>query len=63
MIPGLVYGGIYGLLNGREPFDLRNKPKDSEQTKKKEDFKVEILYKEANWVPKEGQEADIWFVG
>jgi hypothetical protein len=42
---------------------LRNKSKDSEQTKKKEDFKVKILYKEANWVPKEGQKADIWFVG
>lgn len=29
---GLAYGGIYKFLNGKEPFDLRNKVKDSEAT-------------------------------
>jgi electron-transferring-flavoprotein dehydrogenase len=29
---GLIYGGIYKLLKGKEPIDLRNKVKDSEKT-------------------------------
>ena len=26
---GLAYGGVFKFLNGREPFDIRNKKKDS----------------------------------
>ena len=40
MYTGLMYGGIYKFLNGKEPFDLRNKVKDSEQIKPKKDYKV-----------------------
>ena len=29
---GLAYGGIFKFLKGREPIDLRQKKKDSEQT-------------------------------
>jgi len=36
----LAYGGLYAILNGREPFSLRNKEKDSQQTKTAEKFKV-----------------------
>jgi hypothetical protein len=29
MYTGLLYGGIYKFLKGKEPFDIRNKTKDS----------------------------------
>lgn len=37
---GLAYGGVYKLLNGKEPFDLRNSKKDSEVTEKANKHKV-----------------------
>lgn len=35
----MAYGGLYAILNGKEPFSLRNKEKDSQQTKTAEKFK------------------------
>jgi electron-transferring-flavoprotein dehydrogenase len=40
---GLAYGGVYRFLNGKEPFDIRNKSKDSELTKTADNFKVTFL--------------------
>jgi electron-transferring-flavoprotein dehydrogenase len=37
---GLIYGGIYKFLQGREPFDLRGKVKDSARTEKARYHKV-----------------------
>jgi hypothetical protein len=37
---GLIYGGIYKLLQGKEPIDLRNKVKDSERIEKTRYHKV-----------------------
>ena len=31
MYTGLLYGGVYKFLGGKEPFNLRNKVKDSER--------------------------------
>ena len=43
MFPGLAYGGVYKLLNGKEPFDLRNSKKDSEMTQKAEKYRVSSI--------------------
>jgi len=40
MYTGLLYGGLYKFLGGKEPFDLRSKIKDSDQIKPTRDHKV-----------------------
>jgi hypothetical protein len=39
---GLIYGGIYKLLEGKEPFELRNKAIDSDKTEPANKYKVMI---------------------
>lgn len=29
---GMAYGGVFKFLNGKEPFDIRNKKKDCDAT-------------------------------
>lgn len=40
---GLAYGGIYKFLQGKEPFNLRNKKNDSQSTLSADKFKVNHL--------------------
>lgn len=37
---GLLYGGVYKLLGGKEPIDIRNRGKDSEKTQPAREYKV-----------------------
>lgn len=39
---GLIYGGVYKLLEGKEPFDLRNKGTDSSKTEPARNHKVKL---------------------
>jgi len=52
LIPGLAYGGLYAILNGKEPFSYRNKIKDSQQTQTAEKFKVIFVLIKAHCIPK-----------
>ncbi len=40
---GLAYSGLYKILGGMEPFDMRNSKKDSQQTERKGKHKVPTL--------------------
>jgi hypothetical protein len=42
MFTGLMYGGIYKFLEGKEPFDLRNKTPDSAKTQPALNYKVTL---------------------
>lgn len=37
---GLAYAGVFKVLNGNEPFDIRNKKKDCDTTKPASNYKV-----------------------
>jgi len=39
---GLMYGGVYKFIEGREPFNLRNNKPDSQQTGPARNYKVKI---------------------
>lgn len=45
---GLFYGGVYKFLEGKEPFDLRNKGTDSSKTEPARKHKVKSSHNLAN---------------